>query len=706
MKGFESLLEVDNDKGRANVVVLNFLGGRKGAMSLPLTRRQRNVLIACAAVGAGGYISYRIYTSPAVARKRRQLFLFFESLSSLLEVTAKGGDCAGLLWTDFHNFLLTDKDEVPQSLKQLLKVGQTREFQLSVAALCRSVTQGVVSSLARSGPSLSDGTEYGSALYEELSFRKDGLRKTGKTSGELGYRDSRHSWKDRRLRLSGETDGSQYKEAYEDDDGKFDGAVKKDRMERSDSASRFDVEDDEDDVGRYSAWMTSRNYYRAESAADGGKGKSRSQGDRRLKGEGKAEGLPERLVGKLFTEAGKGFASAVVASAARSIVLSVLQGMEEKKSQDRKPQVWSSSDWSPEAWKEDSVEKPVSKDGIIPDSPRKPVFSEPASGHSMQDNLIDFASSSKGKALIADCIETFIGTAVSVYLAKTRDVNFYEDMIASVVKPSHRVPVKELLTSVCNGAVETLIRTSHDVMSAGSSGSSQSEPECSVVEIDSPLSSGKPMFALDSAGFSSDSAHPRRGDDGNGRGEGQADNADPAASAPCTPENSETQSLAMSGLKGVNISFDQTPQVDKVLRVDSDKSQQVTLVPGRENNGKSAVKADKAAVGSKNWVDGISRTLAVPSNRALVLDVAGTMTHEAVRSAIEVVAEKVSHPFRSKKKEVPKDEKPSTSTVVKIVTKTGDLAIATASKAMVVMTMCLALCLHTLVGPARYAQSL
>ncbi|KAL2645395.1 hypothetical protein R1flu_012982 [Riccia fluitans] len=644
-------------------------------MTLPLTRRQRNALITCAAVGAGGYISYRIYTSPSITRKRRQLYKFFSSLTSLLDAASKGGDCAGVLWQDLHAFLLTDKDEVPQSLKQLLKVGQTREFQASVAALCRSVTQGVVSSLAKGVPAgvPFDGSEYGSALHEELSYRKEGLRKTGKSvGGDLGFRESR---KERRFRVSGETD---YKDALDDEDK---AAVKKaDRMDKPDTL-KIDAEEDEDEVGKYSQCMTSRTYYRDRSAGDtageNGKGKSRSQGERRFRGENnKVESLPERLVGKLFSESGKGFASTVVASAARSLVLAVLEATHEKQKQDVKSQAW---DWAPDFNKEKITfgAKGISTGGIILDSLEKPGSDAP--GASLPENLINLAASEKGKALIADCIETFVGTAVSVYLTKTRDVNFYDDMISSVVKPTHKAPVKELLTSVCNGAVQTFVRTSYDVMSAGSSAPSQSVTESSAAEMDSPLPNIKSVFALDKHSYFSDSGHPKEGDDAAGKGESVV-----SGSAPCSPEKAEGESLPLSGLRGVSISFDHTPKVEKVLRLESEKLQEVILVPANDQE-----RADKKPEGSnsKAWVEGIARTLAVPSNRALVLDVAGTMTQEAVRSAIEVVTEKVTNPFRSKKKDSSKDEKPSTSTVVRLVTKTGDLAVATASKAMVVMTI-------------------
>ncbi|KAG2329493.1 hypothetical protein Bca4012_020946 [Brassica carinata] len=118
-------------------------------------------------------------------------------------------------------------------------------------------------------------------------------------------------------------------------------------------------------------------------------------------------GFTDRVMDNLFTKFGSGFASAIVGSFARNLVLALC-----------------------------------------------------SSGEYSDSKLIDVVCSDDVRKLIGDCVQRFVTTAVSVYLDKTTEVNVFNDLFAGLTNPKHERKVKQTLVTVCNGAVETFVRTS------------------------------------------------------------------------------------------------------------------------------------------------------------------------------------------------------------------------------------------------------
>lgn len=311
---------------------------------------------------------------------------------------------------------------------------------------------------------------------------------------------------------------------------------------------------------------------------------------------GKPSGdLVDKLFSKLFSEPGIGFASAVTSTLARNLVLAFFDEI----------------------------------------SPGKDYGStSSANGHS---NVIDVISTAPCRMLIVECIQTFITTAVTVYIDKTKDVNFYNDMVAGITNPSHRDPMKDVLSSVCNGAIETLVKTSYGVMVAENDGGNES------TQIDK-----KQWDIKESSRLSS--------------GQGQM----PSTREICIEEARGTSS---EGCTHDEQSGAQAFSKAVVSRLEENK-------PG----------------GVPSFIDGVSKTLAIPSNRKLVMDVAGTMTSEAVRSFVDVVVRTTSNHISGSWDRV------KSCIVDQQGLQMQKLSRDMAVKALVLASVCLAMCLHVLTG--------
>lgn len=74
----------------------------------------------------------------------------------------------------------------------------------------------------------------------------------------------------------------------------------------------------------------------------------------------------------------------------------------------------------------------------------------------------------KFREFIGYCTQVFVSTAVTVYLDKTSNVNTFDELFCGLTNPNHKSKVKDMMVSVCNNAVETFIHTAHHILNKDS----------------------------------------------------------------------------------------------------------------------------------------------------------------------------------------------------------------------------------------------
>lgn len=277
-----------------------------------LNPKRKKWLIAFGIIGASSYGAYRVYNSPSIARKRKRIVKLLGALLSVGEMVSESAEAVGVISRDLKEFLLSESDEIPNSLRQLSKIARSDELSQSLGRVSECVTTGVL----------------------------------------RGY-----------------------------------------KLQKKES----EIEE----VGRSSTPFS------------------------------------DKLMEKLITGSGTSFVSVVVGSFAKSLVMEVME-----------------------------------------------VCSNSQSCSSNSPGWVDLLCEDRLKVLIANITQTFVSTAVAVYLDKTMHINFYDDLFSGMTNPLHRSEVRDMMVSLCNGAVETLVKTSHQALLANNKVTQQGSSTSGKAGID------------------------------------------------------------------------------------------------------------------------------------------------------------------------------------------------------------------------------
>ncbi|KAB1214932.1 Protein PHLOEM PROTEIN 2-LIKE A10 [Morella rubra] len=297
--------------------------GRLGKTGFNSARRGKKMVLLLAALGFTGYGVYKVYHLPSVARKRERISKILSALLSIAEAVSNSVESIGIVSKDLKRFLHSNSNQVPNSLRQMSKITNSKEFSQPLMSVTQALTVGFI-----------------------RGCRSATLSDCGDVGAEF---------------------------------------------------SSFTLQ----------------------------------------------------VIDKVFSKAGSGFASIVVGSFARNLVMAF----------------FSDGHCSGGSNLDDST-----------------CFGYLGSETDHSPPWVNVLCGDKCRELIGNCVQLFVSTAVAVFLDKTMAVNFCDELFSGLTSPKHEMKVRDMLVSISNGAVQTLVTTSHQVLTCPNSENSSSGPPCFALE--------------------------------------------------------------------------------------------------------------------------------------------------------------------------------------------------------------------------------
>jgi hypothetical protein len=94
---------------------------------------------------------------------------------------------------------------------------------------------------------------------------------------------------------------------------------------------------------------------------------------------------------------------------------------------------------------------------------------QPPTDDASPESWVDALTTRRCQRAIRSWVEVFTATAVGVFIDKTIHINTYDQLFAAATNPAYAARLQELFVALCSASVETLVKTSHGVLSSANS---------------------------------------------------------------------------------------------------------------------------------------------------------------------------------------------------------------------------------------------